>query len=181
MLPESWIERIFGEMSVLYGSKFADLWAGTDIAQVRAGWAKKLAGFEDHPKAIRAALDALEDKPFPPTLPEFIHSCREHARRLGSEQEKLEHKPTAEEQERADQAAKKAAAALRAMDNRDFLDWAKRPRSRIAFEEVRKLANATGQKADPRFREILDTLIADGRATADKLLMVWNCQDWVPA
>lgn len=176
MLPENWIERIFAEMSVLYGSKFADLWAGTDPAQIREGWAKKLAGFKDHPKAIRAALDSLDERPFPPTLPEFVAICRAQAVRIGAELPKLEHKPTAEELARAEAAAKKAAEAVKAFGSRDFLDWAKRPRSKIAFNEILKLAGK-----DQRFAEILDKLIADGITDGVTLLKCWNGDDWVAA
>lgn len=183
MLPETWIERIFSEMSVLYGSKFADLWAGADPKEIRAGWAKRLAGFEDHPKAIRAALDSLDERPFPPTLPEFIALCRNEARRLGSEVPQLAHKPTEEERERAEAAAKKAAAAARPTKDRDFLDWARKPRSRLAFAELLKLANPSGpeESCDMRFRKILAELTAAGVSDGQSLLKVWTGNEWAAA
>lgn len=80
-LPDGWVERIFEHMSCAYGSKFSDQWGGQDPATLRAFWARKLAGFADKPHAIKAALYSLDDRPFPPTLPEFITLCRTAARR----------------------------------------------------------------------------------------------------
>ena len=101
MLPESWINRLFSHFEALYGSKFANLWQGTDIANVKRLWAEKLSGFEDKPKAIKLALDALDERPFPPTLPEFLVLCRTAARRIGTDTPPmLEHKFTEEEMQR---------------------------------------------------------------------------------
>ena len=79
-LPDSWIDRIFMQMSVLYGSKLSGLWSGSNLEDVKRGWAEKLGGFREMPGAIKEALDALDSKPYPPTLPEFIALCREAAR-----------------------------------------------------------------------------------------------------
>lgn len=80
-LPPEWVERIFAHMACLYGRLFADMWAGQDAETVKAFWGRKLAGFADHPKAIAAALDALDGRNFPPTCPEFIGLCRDALRR----------------------------------------------------------------------------------------------------
>ena len=100
MLPETWINRLFAHFEALYGSRFANLWQGTDIANVKRTWAEKLSGFEDKPKAIKFALDALDDHPYPPTLPEFINLCRTAAKRIGNDKPMLEHKFTEEEMQR---------------------------------------------------------------------------------
>ena len=97
MLPETWINRLFSHFEALYGSKFANLWQGTDIANVKRMWAEKLGGFEDKPQAIKGALDALDEHPFPPTLPEFIILCRTAARRIGTDKPMLECKLTPEQ------------------------------------------------------------------------------------
>lgn len=81
-LPDAWIRRIFDHMSCTYGSKFFDLWSGQDGDVVRAFWASKLGGFHDKPDAIKLALEALDERIFPPTLPEFLEMCRTAARRL---------------------------------------------------------------------------------------------------
>ena len=97
MLPASWVDRIFAYMSGMYGRKFSDMWEGTDLAVVKSLWAEKLGGFEDKPEAIKQALDALEDKPWPPTLPEFLALCRDAAKRMTVKPLALEHKFTEEE------------------------------------------------------------------------------------
>lgn len=84
VLPAEWVERIFSHMACNYGAKFADLWAGQDIETVKRYWGLKLGGFAGHPLSIKAALEALDERPFPPTLPEFIALCRISARREGA-------------------------------------------------------------------------------------------------
>jgi hypothetical protein len=83
------------------------MWRGTDLAGVKLTWASKLSGFANMPEAIKAALDALDDRPLPPTLPEFLHLCRDAARRAGPAAKALEHKLTPEEIERNRQHARK--------------------------------------------------------------------------
>ena len=173
-LPDSWIGRIFDHMSGLYGSKFSDLWRGSDLGTVRRIWAEKLAGFASMPKAIKEALDALDDKPFPPTLPEFLALCREAGRRHGGNKPAIEYKPTAEEKERAEIAAKEIKKIV-AKDDRDYMAWAKFPVSRLAFESVKKMA-----ETDYHFREILKAHVADGVCTEEfKMLKVWENKQWV--
>ena len=100
-LPMPWIEKIFTHLTELYGSRFADMWRGVDVAGVKTTWAAKLGGFSDRPEAIKAALDALDDKPLPPTLPEFLHLCRDAARRQGDHKNPaLECKLSAEQLEK---------------------------------------------------------------------------------
>ncbi len=81
VLPDAWVVRLFERMSAMYGSKFSDLWAGVDPANMRAVWADKLGGFAQRPEIIKAALDACDDRPWPPTLPEFLGICRDAAKR----------------------------------------------------------------------------------------------------
>lgn len=169
-LPESWVARIFDHMAALYGSKFADLWRGTDASAVRRKWAEKLGGFHDKPEAIKSALDALDERPFPPTLPEFIGLCRDAARRIGPTTAALPHRLTPEEQDCAEKAAAMAKDALRKAGERDHLAWAKKPRSRIAFDALADLA----RNGDSRFREIMADLIAQGATDGYKLIKAWD-------
>lgn len=129
-LPDAWIDKIFAEMSASYGSKFADMWSGTSPDDLRAKWAAKLAGFRDMPGAIREALDALDSKPFPPTLPEFLAMCREAGHRHSAPVQAISYTPTAEEQARAAEVIAKAANRLTNIDRRDHTDWAKRLQAR---------------------------------------------------
>lgn len=131
-LPERWIERIFAEMSATFGSRFADLWRGTDLAQVKAHWAKKLAGFQDKPEAIKGALDSLESCPRPPDLPEFLRMCRTVAGRTGNlaaTTVALGYQPSFEELEKGREITASAVKALRKPDDFDKLGWAKRLRA----------------------------------------------------
>ena len=112
MLPENWINRLFGHFEALYGAKFSSLWQGTDIANVKRMWAEKLGGFEDKPQAIKGALDALDEHPYPPTLPEFIILCRTAARRMGTDKPLLECKLTPEQIERNKQRVAEMISGL---------------------------------------------------------------------
>lgn len=74
-LPDAWIERLFLRFSAMYGSKFADLWRGCDLANVKAQWAEDLAGYT--PDEIKRGIDACKTgRDWPPTLPEFLKLCR---------------------------------------------------------------------------------------------------------
>lgn len=73
-LPESWVERLFSRFSAMYGSKFADLWRGTNIDHVKALWAEELGGFGGD--EIKRGVDACKTRDWPPTLPEFLKLCR---------------------------------------------------------------------------------------------------------
>ncbi|WP_454752176.1 hypothetical protein [Cupriavidus necator] len=73
-IPESWVDSLFARMSGMYGSKFADLWRGTDLAAVRRLWGKELASLSRD--ELRRASDALLGRSFPPTLPEFLALAR---------------------------------------------------------------------------------------------------------
>jgi hypothetical protein len=69
-----WIDRLFDRMIATYGARFADMWASSDAHTVKAVWADGLRGLAGD--EIRTGLDSLNDKPFPPTLPEFKRLCR---------------------------------------------------------------------------------------------------------
>lgn len=79
VLPESWIDKIFGHMSAYYGSQFADRWKDCNLAEVKRIWAAELASFSDNPECFAGALKSLiEGSIYPPTLPEFVALCRRH-------------------------------------------------------------------------------------------------------
>lgn len=149
MLPNSWIEKIFTYMSGLYGSKFSDLWRGSDLNTVKQLWAEKLGGFEPIPGAIKEALDALDGKPFPPTLPEFLELCRESARRQTAQKPMLEHKPTPEEIKRGQEAASKLYTAL--SQKNDHKAWARRLKARNESGEKLSLLQIQGYQDALRY------------------------------
>ena len=128
MLPDLWVDRLFGRLEGLYGAKFHDLWRGSDIENVKRTWAEKLGGFADRPEALKAALDACDDKPWPPTLPEFIGLCRDAAKRTGVAYISL---PAPEiDQAEAARRIEQVAAAVKKPDAYDWLRWAKTLRTR---------------------------------------------------
>lgn len=69
-----WIERIFSRMAALYGASFGRQWDGTNLAEVKRVWAEKLGAFTAN--NIASALNACDDRQYPPNLPEFIELCR---------------------------------------------------------------------------------------------------------
>ena len=73
-MPSGWVERLFTKMVSFYGARFADAWRGVDVAQVKADWAEELADYGVD--EIRRSIARLRDRPFPPTLPEFLLLCR---------------------------------------------------------------------------------------------------------
>ena len=168
VLPDAWIARIFDHMAALYGSKFADLWRGTEPDKVRAMWADKLAGFADKPLAIKQALSALDERPFPPTMPEFLTLCREAAKRIGNDKPALTHKPTAAELEHQRDMAKRLGDVIGAGKLRDGIDehWATHPRSAMQLGMIFDAA-----KRDSRFQPCIDQMVADGICTESGQLL----------
>jgi hypothetical protein len=137
-LPESWVARIFDHMLGLYGSKFSDLWGGTNLDTVQRIWSQKLAGFREMPGAIKEALNALDGKPYPPTLPEFLALCREAAPRHQNTPVMVGYTPTPEDQARAQEIIKKAAERISG-DGRDHKAWAKKLKERHESGELLSL------------------------------------------
>lgn len=71
------VEALFSEFEALYGSRFADMWRHTDVAYVKSLWAKALAGLTR--REIRTGLAGCGNRPWPPSLPEFLTLCRPEA------------------------------------------------------------------------------------------------------
>jgi hypothetical protein len=176
-LPAEWIERIFALMLASYGTKFTDLWRGTDLVAVKAMWAEKLGGFADKPKAIKDALNALDERPFPPTLPEFLNLCREAAKRYGPTQQALPYRPTEADKQRLKNAATEAAKAV-SMTDYDPLTWARKPKSQKALDMV-----LDGAKRNMALAQIVVEHVANGTCNeAGKLLKRYKGQgQWVKA
>lgn len=182
-LPDKWVGKIFQELQGNYGSRFLNQWKtgqslpdGSDagVRNAMNVWAEKLGGFVETPEVFGAVLASLPEDP--PALPAFVGLCRSEMLRLRDVQQKIAHKLTPEEEEHNRQMAAQALKSAKADREKDFLDWAKRPRSRLAFAEVKKLA-----ATDLRFADILADLVTGGVSDGQSLLKVWNCDDWVPA
>jgi hypothetical protein len=61
-------------MSWAYGSRFADMWAGVDLEEMKQYWAGKLGALSR--AELATGYRMLDSKDWPPTLPEFIKLCR---------------------------------------------------------------------------------------------------------
>jgi hypothetical protein len=74
-VPEAWVDRLFAVMSAAYGARFADLWRGSNLADVRRLWGIEL--FRLTREQLKAGRENLTALPKPPTLPEFIIHCKQ--------------------------------------------------------------------------------------------------------
>ncbi|WP_244096418.1 hypothetical protein [Burkholderia dolosa] len=74
-IPQRWIERLFGTMSAFYGARFADLWRGSKVAEVKRAWGIELSKLSA--EQMRAGRENLAALAKPPTLPEFMALCRQ--------------------------------------------------------------------------------------------------------
>lgn len=182
-LPDRWVAKIFQDMQGNYGSRFLNQWKtgqslpdGTDagVRNAMNTWANKLGGFTDCPSVFATVLANLPAEP--PSLPQFHESCRIAMKGEQDRQTKIEYKLSPEDIERNRQMAEKAKQATQALGNKDPLEWARNPRSRLAFAEVLKLA-----KTDARFAEIVADLVRDGITDGQKLLKHWNGAEWFKA
>lgn len=73
-LPTKWIARLMAKMQAMYGAKFTQQWQGIDPDILQNEWAEQLSGFTGD--ELAAGLAACRQRPFPPTLPEFMVLCR---------------------------------------------------------------------------------------------------------
>ncbi len=128
VLPDPWVVRLFGQMELMFGSKFSNLWRNVDPVKMRAHWAEKLGGFADKPDAIRQAIAACEEMEDPPNLAQFLKLCRDSARRCADKVNALEHKLTPEEREAGAKIAHKANEVIKSSPGYDYKGWAKRLR-----------------------------------------------------
>ena len=167
-LPDAWIDSLFDRLEAAYGSKWLNMWGNTNLANVKALWAEKLAGFADNPKAMAYALNALDEHPFPPTLPEFLALCRKAPQPERTALPAPEANPAKAAE--FSNSAKKVTSI-----GKDPLGWARRPKSQIAFNAVMDLVN----EGDSRFEEILNDLAAAGHAIAGRLINRWDGFGWV--
>lgn len=118
-------ERVFAAMTMRYGNKFADMWRGIDLDEVKATWSQKLAAFPIG--VVAKAVDALDGLNFPPTLPEFLALCvKASGSRLPEHQPMMALPPpdtSAEANVKREAAAAKLKSMGKAEPNRE---WAQR-------------------------------------------------------
>lgn len=73
-IPKRWVEALFSKMSAFYGSKFADMWRGTDTNEVQKAWSVELWKLSS--AQLKSGVDNLTAFNRPPSLPEFIEHCK---------------------------------------------------------------------------------------------------------
>jgi hypothetical protein len=73
-IPENWVESLFEKMLYQYGAKFSDQWKNIDPAGLKRHWATKLGGLTRD--ELRAGVERLDGRDWPPTCSEFIKLCR---------------------------------------------------------------------------------------------------------
>jgi hypothetical protein len=72
-LPASWIEHLFGKLSLRYGAAFLRQWPDADPELIKADWADVLHGFDG--QSIGFALRYLPTER-PPNALQFREICR---------------------------------------------------------------------------------------------------------
>lgn len=172
---ERGIDRLFAEMEAMYGSKMADLWAGTDIERVKEVWVEKLKPFAVHPGVVQGALKALDYHPNPPTLPVFLGLCRDAMRHVDEPAKALPHKLTEEELERARVAAESAVKVVKPIRGEAIdVHWGTHPAGHRHLKAIFEAA-----EKDRRFRPCVEEMVKNGVCTADgHLLKSYSLGQW---
>lgn len=178
-LPDLWIDKLFARLQGVYGRDFTGQFSTGMVNGMDAGlenakqtWAEELGGFSDHPEAIAYALSNLPDRC--PNSIGFRDLCRRAPRKA---LDALEHKPSPEELARGLEKLQEAQKVV-AKPKRDLLDWARKPRSAMAFAAVLEMAI---RDEDDRFVEILNDLREAGHVVADHLVRRYDhgSHSWV--
>jgi hypothetical protein len=73
-VPLSWVEKLFERMAALYGSKFMEMWRGTDLNAVKAVWAAEMGKVSS--RELKRGYEALHASEWPPSLPQFLKMCK---------------------------------------------------------------------------------------------------------
>lgn len=115
-LPSDWIERLFTRLELAYGHRFLSQWPGIDPAVVKADWAEKLDGVENHREALQFALANL-----PADNPVNAMQFRDLARRAPDKPVKALPAPPPDKSKAAEALAMARAAFSRKGDHLDTL------------------------------------------------------------
>jgi hypothetical protein len=92
-IPERWVEALFTAMAATYGARFADLWRGAKIDDVKRQWGVELARLTS--AQMKAGRETMTDLERPPTLPEFMAHCRRaRLEAVATQAPQLEHNPS---------------------------------------------------------------------------------------
>jgi len=122
-IPRPWVEKLFRMMLSTYGAKFADLWRGINLDDVKRSWGIELNKLS--PEQLKAGMENLMALPKAPNLPEFIGHCR-----AARAEQAAAAAPRLADEKRADQATVDAnlghirAASARLMTKEPTAEWA---------------------------------------------------------
>lgn len=170
---ELWVERIFSRMSAMYGRLFADMWAGSDLHEVKSAWADDLGAFCG--QQIAWAMEQCKSRELPPTLPAFRNLCQQAPRPevLALPPPRV---PREVAQERAQQLRKTAEQASRRQAG--DTSWARTPpadgaRGSLWERRIIELAEA----GDPRFLQQLAEHVERGVIVSARASAVLNAAE----
>lgn len=167
-IPIKWVDKIFERFMVLYGRKFAEMWAGIPEDGLKKAWAEDLAQYKSRPEAIKWALEACKRLDWPPTMSEFLKLCEQAPKPI----EAL-HLPAPIDKEKAAMRLDAAAGALLHKNETDHLRWAKRlDLSERAKEMIMELV----EERDPRFKTILAEHYHAGRIKVERARKLLNIE-----
>jgi len=163
-IPRPWVEKLFRMMFSTYGAKFADLWRGINLDDVKRSWGIELNKLS--PEQLKAGMENLMALPKAPNLPEFIGHCRSaRAEQAAATAPKLA------DEKRADQATVDAnmgrirAASARLLTKEPTAEW--------AFQLVLRGRSAGGQKLPMQVASCAMDAITSGAG----LRVVNSCAD----
>jgi hypothetical protein len=71
---QAWVEKLLQYMLACYGKRFTDQWCMVEQRDIVEVWAEELQGLTR--AELKTGKEALADRPFPPTLPEFKRLCK---------------------------------------------------------------------------------------------------------
>jgi hypothetical protein len=163
-IPQRWVEALFSTMAGCYGARFADLWRGTKIEQVKRLWGIELSKLSS--QQMKAGRENLMALPKPPTLPEFVALCKQARQEQASATA-----PQLTNEKRADQATvDENLGRIRQFGNRIM---AKTPTAEWAYTLVIRGKSASGA---PLPFEVL-RCATDAITSQAGRLVVENCID----
>lgn len=147
-------------MAATYGARFADLWRGAKIDDVKRQWGVELARLTS--AQMKAGRETMTDLERPPTLPEFMAHCRRaRLEAVASTAPQIEHNPSFTP-EKAEQGMQKIrSAAARVVKKVLTAEWAFKLLMRgktdsgkpIPFEVVKCASDAI---SSPAGKEVID-------------------------
>lgn len=162
-IPQRWVEALFSAMSATYGARFADLWRGAKISDVKRNWGVELARLTS--AQMKAGRETMTDLERAPTLPEFMAHCRRaRLEAVASQAPQLEHNPSVTPEKAEAGMRTIRAAAARVAKQVLTAEWAFKLLMRgktesgkpIPFEVVRTASDAI---SSPAGKELVDKCI----------------------